>query len=93
MPAVVTIRDVPDEVRDLLAEEARSRGQSLQGFLLAVLRRQAGFSRNRQVLAEIGSELELEGGAGADAPDAAWVLGRERGLGSAGTAAEHRTSA
>lgn len=93
MATTVTIRDVPDEVRDLLAGEARARGQSLQGFLLATLRRQAAFSRNRQLLAEIDSELGQEGGAGPDAPDAGRVLARERGVGSPGLAADERTSA
>lgn len=79
MAAVVTIRDVPDEVRNLLAQQARERGQSLQAFLLAVLRRQAAFSRNRQLLAEIESDLSRHGGAEAEAPDAASVLARERG--------------
>ena len=75
---VVTVRDVPDEVRDLLAQQAREGGQSLQAYLLAVLRRQAAFSRNRQVLAEIESELRVGEGAGPDAPDAAEVLAQER---------------
>jgi hypothetical protein len=78
MSAVITIRDVPDDVRDLLAQDARERGQSLQAFLLSVLRRQAAFSRNRQLLAEIESDLSLDGGAQVDAPDAAAVLARER---------------
>jgi hypothetical protein len=78
MSTVVTVRDVPDEVRDLLAQQARERGQSLQAYLLGVLRRQAAFSRNRQVLAEIESELSGGEGAGPDAPDAADVLAQER---------------
>jgi hypothetical protein len=78
MSTVVTVRDVPDEVRDLLAQQARERGQSLQAYLLGVLRRQAAFSRNRQMLAEIGSELNGGDGAGPDAPDAADVLAQER---------------
>lgn len=40
------IRDVPDEVRDALAERARSAGQSLQGFLLDVVVREASFANN-----------------------------------------------
>jgi hypothetical protein len=75
---VITIRDVPDEVRDLLAQDARERGQSLQAFLLGVLRRQAAFSRNRQLLAEIETDLSLVDGAQADAPDAADVLAHAR---------------
>lgn len=78
MTTAVTVRDVPDDVRDVLAQQARERGQSLQAYLLAVLRRQATFSRNRQLLAEIESELRVEGGAGSDAPDASDVLAQER---------------
>ena len=78
MSVVLTIRDVPEDVRDLLAQDARDRGQSLQAFLLSVLRRQSAFSRNGQLLAEIDDEVRLTGGAGPDAPDAAEVLARAR---------------
>ncbi len=96
MANVITIRDVPDEVRDLLAQEARDRGQSLQAFLLSVLRRQAAFSRNRHLLAEIESDLGRDGGADTQAPDPAEVLAEERrrtGLGTTRTAEDQRTSA
>jgi antitoxin FitA len=90
MTVVLTIRDVPEEVRDLLAREARERGQSLQAFLVSMLRRQASFSRNLQILAEVEGDLASAGGAGADAPDAAEVLGqaraeRDAGAGDGGT--------
>ncbi|MQA77393.1 MAG: hypothetical protein GEV10_02750 [Streptosporangiales bacterium] len=76
--AVVTIRDVPDDVRDALARDARERGQSLQAFLLSVLDRQVAFSRNRQLLAEIEHDLSAGGGAGDDAPDTADLLHHAR---------------
>ncbi len=79
MATAVTIRDVPDDVRDLLARQARERGQSLQAYLLGILRRQAQFSRNRELLAEIEAELTVEGGgAGPEAPDSGEVLARVR---------------
>jgi hypothetical protein len=78
MTVVLTIRDVPDEVRDALARDARERGQSLQAFLLSVLKRQAEFSRNRQILADIERDLSRGGGADVDAPDAAELLERAR---------------
>jgi antitoxin FitA len=78
MAVVITIRDVPEEVRDLLAQQARERGQSLQAFLVAVLNRQADFCRNRQLLAEISEELDAGVGAGSNAPDAADLLTRAR---------------
>ena len=47
------IRDVPDDVRDALAARARAQGQSLQAFLLEVVRREAGFARNQALLADL----------------------------------------
>jgi len=78
MTVVLTVRDVPDEVRDLLAHEAGLAGQSMQAYLLAVLRRHAAFARNRQLVAEIEEDLHRHGGAGSDAPDSAEVLARAR---------------
>lgn len=79
MVTAVTIRDVPEDVRDLLAQQARERGQSLQAYLLGILRRQAQFSRNRELLAEIESELSAEGGgAGPEARDSQEVLAQVR---------------
>ena len=69
MSVVLTIRDVPEEIRDVLARDARERGQSLQAFLVSVLRQQAAFSRNREMLIEIEEELRTTGGAGTDAAD------------------------
>ncbi|TQS41262.1 FitA-like ribbon-helix-helix domain-containing protein [Cryptosporangium phraense] len=44
------VRDVPDDVRDALVEQARAQGQSLQAFLFEVLRRQARRPANAAVL-------------------------------------------
>jgi len=78
MSVALTIRDVPEEVRELLSQAARERGQSLQAFLLGVLKRQAAFSRNQRVLAEIEQELGAGGGAGPETPDAADLIDRAR---------------
>ncbi|MDQ1289820.1 MAG: hypothetical protein QG622_3386 [Actinomycetota bacterium] len=79
MVTAVTIREVPEGVRDLLAQQARERGQSLQAYLLGVLSRQAQFSQNRELLAEIESEFEAErGGAGPEAPNSWEVLAEVR---------------
>jgi hypothetical protein len=76
--AVLTIREVPEGVKDALAREARDRGQSLQAYLLGVLNQHASYVRNRQLLEEIERDLEAGGGAGADAPDAAELLAQAR---------------
>lgn len=84
MGVVVTVRDVPEDVRDLLAGEAEQRGQSLQAYLLSVLRRQAAFSHNRQLLGGIEEQLSLDGGAGSDAPAAAELIRQGRAERDAG---------
>jgi plasmid stability protein len=55
--ATLTIRDVPDEVRSALVSQARDRGQSLQAHLLELLRQQARFARNRQIIVEISERF------------------------------------
>lgn len=64
------IRDVPEEVREALAERAQARGQSLQAFLLAVVQDEARRSRNRALLDRFtdrsdGSQLGPEAAADA----------------------------
>jgi len=59
------IRDVPEEVREALAERARARGQSLQAFLLSVVQDEARRSRNVSLLNRFadrtdGSRLPIE---------------------------------
>jgi len=44
------IRDVPDEVRDVLVAQARRRGQSLQAYLLDLVRQQAQRANNAILL-------------------------------------------
>jgi antitoxin FitA len=78
MVVTLTIRDVPDEIRDTLARAARDRGQSLQAYLMSLLSQQAAFSRNAQVLSEIANDLATRGGAGPDAPDAATLIEQDR---------------
>ncbi|MTD58601.1 FitA-like ribbon-helix-helix domain-containing protein [Amycolatopsis pithecellobii] len=78
MTAVLTVRDVPDDVKEALVQEARDRGQSLQAYLLTVLKRQADFGRNRRVVVEIERDLAAGGGAEGDAPDAAEILAGAR---------------
>lgn len=50
----VQIRDVPDDVRDTLAAQARRRGQSLQAYLLDLVETDARRARNAAVLDRLG---------------------------------------
>jgi plasmid stability protein len=46
MPVAMQIRDVPEDVRDVLAERAAERGQSVQAYLLEIVMREAKLLRN-----------------------------------------------
>ncbi|MET8261790.1 hypothetical protein ACFYPG_29345 [Micromonospora sp. NPDC005553] len=46
----IQIRDVPEEVRDALAAQAKERGQSLQAYLLELVETQARRLRNTATL-------------------------------------------
>ncbi len=52
------IRDVPDEVRNTLAERARERGQSLQAFLLGVVEAEARRAGNTSLLAQFSGRSD-----------------------------------
>jgi hypothetical protein len=77
----ITIRDVPDDVRQGLAAEASEAGQSLQAYLLGVLTDRARFAnRNRELLREAEEWFAQHPGEGLgpDGPDAAEVIREER---------------
>lgn len=71
------IRDVPDDVRDALAERAQQAGQSLQGFLLDVVVREAAFARNVTVVAGLS---EWTAGTGVTGDDVLAALDSGRSL-------------
>lgn len=52
------IRDVPDEVRQKLADQATARGQSLQTFLLTLVTDEARRSTNLAVLERFGGRQD-----------------------------------
>jgi hypothetical protein len=59
------IRDVPEDVRDILAERARAVGKSLQAFLLDLVQAEAARSRNIALLRQFedrtdGTALSME---------------------------------
>lgn len=47
------IRDVPEEIRAVLAERARERGQSLNMYLREVVVREASFAGNRALIDDV----------------------------------------
>jgi len=53
MPVQITIRHVPDDVRNELASRAARRGQSMQEFLRGELERIASRPSNDEWLAEV----------------------------------------
>jgi hypothetical protein len=68
------IRDVPDEVRQTLAECARARGQSLQAFLLSLVEDEARRSANLALLDRFAGRDDgsrLSAGEATDALDSA----------------------
>lgn len=67
----IQIRDVPEGVRDALAERAAQAGQSLQGFLLGIVLREASFTQNRRILDDLPAWTT---GTGVTAEDVLAVL-------------------
>lgn len=55
------IRDVPDAVRQTLAERAHAKGQTLQSYLRELLLREASFAHNATVLDEVAGWNEGSG--------------------------------
>lgn len=49
------IRDIPESVRDVLAERARQQGQSLTMYLREVVLREARFADNVRLIDQIAS--------------------------------------
>ncbi|QZN86776.1 hypothetical protein [Cellulomonas sp. C5510] len=79
----IQIRDVPDDVRDVLTERARSRGQSLQAFLREVVLREASFAHNVAVLDSIAGWRQGGSATGQDVLDALSAAREERPGGGA----------
>ena len=61
MPVQITIRNVPEEVRDELAARAALKRQSMQEFLLGELERLAGLPSIETVLEEVRRRVEASG--------------------------------
>ena len=61
MPVQITIRNVPEEVRDELAARAALKRQSMQAYLRSELERMAGLPSRDTVLAEIRRRVDASG--------------------------------
>jgi hypothetical protein len=48
MVVALQIRDVPEHVRDAIAQRAARQGQSMQAYLLALVQREARLLRNAE---------------------------------------------
>lgn len=57
----VQIRDIPEAVRDVLAERAREAGQSLNSYLRDVVLREAAFAGNRQLIDQLREHSRCTG--------------------------------
>lgn len=78
MSVALQIRDVPEEVRDALASAAAERGQSLQAYLLEMIRREVRIRRNVDIIystADVRLEIPPE-----LAPERLIREGRDRGF-------------
>ena len=53
MTVALQIRDVPEDVRDTIAERAKARGQSMQAYLLDMVQREARLARNAQMFDDL----------------------------------------
>ena len=83
--ANIQVRDVPEQVRRTLAETARSRGQSMQAYLRALLEEEARSAGNVGLLRQVrgtGAGYVAEPGEAADEL-AAIRAGRDRRHGAA----------
>jgi hypothetical protein len=61
MPVQITIRDVPDDVRDELAARAALEGQSMQEYLRELLVRVAGRPSRREWLGKVRERKRAAG--------------------------------
>ena len=61
MPVQITIRNVPEDVRDELAARAALKRQSMQEYLLSELERLAGQPSIETVLEEVRRRVEASG--------------------------------
>ena len=61
MTVKITIRNVPQDIRDKLAEQAAQNRQSMQEYLLSELERVASRPSNEELLERIQRRVEASG--------------------------------
>lgn len=59
MGVAIQIKDVPEEVRDVIAARAAARGQSTQVYLRALLEREFRADQNTRLLKNLASHRSL----------------------------------
>ncbi len=69
--SLLQIRDVPDEVRRALKSRAAARGESLNGYLLAVIANEVARPTVREVLDRAARRAEQSAGSAVEALEAA----------------------
>jgi plasmid stability protein len=72
------IRDIPDDVRDVLTRRARAKGQSLQAYLREMVLRDAAFEDNLALLDSLAHARRGAVGTGDDVLDALDAARRDR---------------
>jgi plasmid stability protein len=72
------IRDVPDDVRQRLADRAAARGQSLQSFLLALVTQEAQRSGNLAIVQRFADRADGSRLSGAEVTGALDLARAER---------------
>ncbi|GAB3913066.1 hypothetical protein GCM10011575_21340 [Microlunatus endophyticus] len=81
--AYLQIRDIPDAARDVLAQRARDRGQSLNSYLRDVVLREVSFANNRALINDV---VAARGDSSFTVEDVLEVLADARGERSEGAA-------
>ncbi len=96
MVVALQIRDVPDDVRDAIAQRAALQGQSVQAYLLDLVQREARMLRNAEAFERTaGSRIVIPDGL---SPEQIVREGRDGGFavdrdGADRSSDDHRSSA
>ena len=81
--AYLQIRDIPEDARDVLAQRAKDRGQSLNSYLRDVVLREVSFADNQALISDV---VARRGDSSFTAEDVLEILATARGERSEGAA-------